>query len=36
MLIASAPDPAVTRQTVTDAMPALITGFVRQRRAPEA
>ena len=36
MLVASAPDPAVTRQAVADAMRALITGFVRQRRAPEA
>jgi AcrR family transcriptional regulator len=36
MLVASAPNPAVTRRAVADAMRALITGFVRQRRAPEA
>ena len=36
MLVASAPDPAVTRQAVAGAMRALIAGFVRYRRAPEA
>jgi AcrR family transcriptional regulator len=35
MLVASAPNPAVTRQAVAGAMRALIAGFVRYRRAPE-